>query len=546
MLRRRPSRAFGVIAIVIAGVAALPCKGLAQSQALPTVAKDLNVPTGFVAEKLYDVPRQQGSWVSMAIDAKGQIIASHEGGGLYRIQPSPIGQPKTPTQVEKLNVKLAGAHGLAFAFDSLYAMAGGVVRLRDTTGDGQFDSVKTILPINGRGEHGPHAIVPGAEGQWLYIIAGNGTKLPGWVTRDRVAKPAGKDGYSADGPQGWVMRISADGKQREVFAIGLRNAYGMAMNRDGELFTFDSDNEGFMGLPWYRPTNVYHVVSGADFGWRQGPRTLQPGAPDNLPPLLEVGPGSPAGVAFGTGARFPLKYQRALFASDWSYGRIYAVHLEPHGATYKGTEEVFASGRPLAVADLRIGKDGAMYFVTGGRGTESALYRIRWAGKELDPKPTRQVDDRAAKQRRLRDQLSAYHGKQHDKAIDAAWPHLDSEDRFVRYAARVAVEHQPLSSWKQRALEEKRPRAMLEAMIALARQGTKDDGDAVIDRLSSLNWGKLDTGSAWPCCVLMNWPSAAWECQSANGGNPSSRKSTDITRMKTGRPIARWSSAWLT
>ncbi len=37
-----------------------------------------------------------------------------------------------------------------------------------------------------------------------------------------------------------------------------------------ELFTYDSDMEFDIGVPWYRPTRINHVTSGAEFGWRSG------------------------------------------------------------------------------------------------------------------------------------------------------------------------------------------------------------------------------------------------------------------------------------
>jgi putative heme-binding domain-containing protein len=52
-----------------------------------------------------------------------------------------------------------------------------------------------------------------------------------------------------------------------------------------------------------------------------------------------------------------------------------------------------------------------------------------------------------------------------------AWPHLDDPDRFVRWAARTALEHQPLESWLNKALNEKQPERRIEAILAAARVG---------------------------------------------------------------------------
>src|SRR5206468_38663 len=104
--------------------------------------------------------------------------------------------------------------------------------------------------------------------------------------------------------------------------------------------------------------------------------------PDSLPAVVNVGIGSPTGVRFGTGAKFPAKYQRACFVMDWSYGRILAVHLTPEGAGYRGDFETLVAGKPLNVTDLEIGQDGAMYFTIGGRHTQGGLYRISYTGRE--------------------------------------------------------------------------------------------------------------------------------------------------------------------
>ena len=93
----------------------------------------------------------------------------------------------------------------------------------------------------------------------------------------------------------------------------------------------------------------------------------------------------------GLGAKFPAKYQDAIFAFDWAYGTIYAMHLTPTGATYRATKEEFVVGVPLNVTDGVIGKDGNFYFAVGGRGTDSALYRVKYVGSEpTDSRPARQ------------------------------------------------------------------------------------------------------------------------------------------------------------
>jgi putative heme-binding domain-containing protein len=82
---------------------------------------------------------------------------------------------------------------------------------------------------------------------------------------------------------------------------------------------------------------------------------------------------------------------------------------------------------------------------------------------------------------------------------------LDEEDRFIRWAARTAVEHQPAANWSERALTEKNAGRRVEALLALARVTGIDPqhrkptdapvdktmGAKIIAALQSLDWSKL-------------------------------------------------------
>ena len=165
--------------------------------------------------------------------------------------------------------------------------------------------------------------------------------------------------------------MDLDGDNVELFASGVRNAYDLAFNEHGELFTYDSDMESDLGMAWYRPTQVMHVVAGSEFGWRSGWSKWPDYYADVMPPLVETGRGSPTGVVAYNHFMFPTKYHNALFVGDWSEGRILAVKLERDGAGYKANTEVFLQGEPLNVTDLAVGPDGNLYFSTGGRSTVS-------------------------------------------------------------------------------------------------------------------------------------------------------------------------------
>jgi putative heme-binding domain-containing protein len=351
-------------------------------------ASELTLPEGFTAELLYSVPKSsQGSWVAMCEDPAGRLYVSDQYGGLYRVTPPALGSSDA-TQVEAVPLDLGQAHGLCWAFDSLYVVVAeggthepGLYRCRDTDGDDQLDLAVLLRAFDGSGEHGPHAVVLGPD-QKLWIVGGNHTKLPepidaSWMSRNwaedqllpRMDDPNGH-AVGIMAPGGWIVRTDENAKRWELWAAGFRNAYDLAFDEAGELYTFDSDMEWDVGLPWYRPARVCQVPPGADFGWRHGSGKWPSYYVDSMMATCDIGLASPTGVCFGTNSQFPSAYKRAFFAADWAYGTVYAVKGERF--------EPFVSGKPFPVTDLLIAKDGAMYLTTGGRRTQSGLYRVSW------------------------------------------------------------------------------------------------------------------------------------------------------------------------
>jgi putative heme-binding domain-containing protein len=132
---------------------------------------------------------------------------------------------------------------------------------------------------------------------------------------------------------------------------------------------------------------------------------------------------------------------------------------------------------------MQVGPDGAVYFTTGGRGTQSGLYRITHPGVHAIDSDFVAADANAQKARALRHELESFHGHRDAKAVAAAWPQLGSSDRYLRYAARIALESQPVDEWKSKAIGETNPEAALTALLALARVGTSSDQSDLFDAL---------------------------------------------------------------
>jgi putative heme-binding domain-containing protein len=479
----------------------------------PLAGDQLNMANGFQAELLYVVSgSEQGSWVCMTIDDQGRLIVSDQADkGLFRIT---LADPESEAEhkVEKIPVNISGAQGLEWAFDALYAhvSGGGLFRVTDSDDDDILDSVEPLPSAKGSGEHGNHAVLTSYEGDDLFVAAGNHTDLPMQVVKGASPAPWQEDlllprRWDANGhargrlaPGGWICRVTPDGSEYRVFSYGFRNQYDLAINRFGDLFTFDSDMEWDMGSPWYRPTRICLVVSGADFGWRSGSGKWPAYYEDSLPPLIDIGPGSPTGVVSGQGTKFPPSFQDAIFALDWTFGTIYSVHLTPQGAGYTATAKEFVSGAPLPVTDAVIGADGSLYFVTGGRGTQSALYRVKYVGEAATRDLASDGPDLgppdAAKARALRHSLEEFHQRTDPQAIRLSWPHLSSPDRYLRHAARIAVESQPVEEWQQRALAETDIQARITTAVAIARCADASLLPRQLDNLLSLPVEQLTEG----------------------------------------------------
>ena len=476
----------------------------------------LKLPKGFKADHLYSPGlHNQGSWVSMTFDDKGRMIASDQHGSLYRLIIPAIGADSTQkVQVEKIYLQLPDdttafsrnigyCHGLLYAFQSLYVVINdegdrknsrrsGIYRLKDTDKDDQFDQITLLKPLEGEGEHGPHSLTLAPGGQSIFMIAGNFTRIPEmttytsrpkWENDNLLPLLLDPNGHDNNVPSngGWITQFDPEGNQFTLVSTGFRNPFDLAFNEYGDLFTFDSDMEWDFGTPWYRPIRISHVTSGSEFGWRPGSAKWSPHFADNLPAMVNIGQGSPTGVFSGLTAHFPEKYKRSIFAFDWSFGIIYAIQPKPSGAHYKASVEEFISGSPLPLTDGAIGPDGAMYFLTGGRRTESDLYRVYHKEHQTFAKPL--PSPSLSHAQKLRRKLESFHKGPDPEALAVAWPELNHPDRFIRFAARIALEQQPVSSWINKLQQKTDAVTLTQAAIAITRSGEKQYRDMLLQKL---------------------------------------------------------------
>lgn len=363
---------------------------------------------GFEIERVAE-PELVGSIVAITWGNRGRLIASRERGPILSVIDD--NGDGTYDRVVEYSNEVKNCQGLCMVFDDLYAVGDGpqgtgMYRLPDKNGDDVADEVQHIVKHKGNmGEHGPHDVVFGPDG-WLYHNMGNHA----WIIDEPQPETAVRGSYEGDllrpkfedarghargikVPGGSIWRFTPDGKQWWCETAGFRNEYDIAFNRKGDLFTFDSDMEWDVGMPWYRPVRINHCIPGAEFGWRSGAAKWPAYYFDSLPSAVDIGRGSPTGVVFYEHDQFPEEFQGAFLVCDWSMGRIITVKLDPQGASYTGEFENLVTGNPLNVSDIEVATDGSVIFSTGGRNTEGGIYRVTAYGAESNPASAETVAD---------------------------------------------------------------------------------------------------------------------------------------------------------
>ena len=233
--------------------------------------------SGFSIQEVISAEKT-GALISMTFNEFGNILAAKEGGPLLLLYDSNDDGVADSSRVYNDTVK--NIQGILPLNGDVFVVGEGtegtaLYRLSDTDGDGRVEEVATLVTFNGAiGEHGPHGLALGPDGL-IYVVAGNDTRLATKASENsplrhfyegdlvpRFEDPGGH-AVGVKAPGGIVLRTDVEGKTVEVVAGGIRNAYDLAFNRDGELFTHDSDMEWDEGLVWHLPTRILRVSPGA-------------------------------------------------------------------------------------------------------------------------------------------------------------------------------------------------------------------------------------------------------------------------------------------
>ncbi len=448
---------------------------------------------GFEVARLRTAAADESSWISLTQDPQGRMIISREDQGLLRMTLNE--SHDAVAQVEAIAVDLKECRGLAFHDGWLYANANnskGLYRLK-LNEVGTVEQMTCLREFPGSVGHGRNDLTI-ADG-WLYSIHGDSVDYPRDNITDLTSPLRHRSGDSQR--EGQLLRMNLSSGQWEVVCAGLRNPYGIAMYPSGELFSFDADNEFDMGTPWYRPTRFLALGAGGDIGYRTAEGRLPPrfhDQPENLPPVLTIGRSSPTAVFCDPMLAFPEPYRNAVYLLDWTYGRILAVNLAPRGVGWRAQAELFLQGRPLNVTDVATGPDGAMYLITGGRKTQSALYRVS-AKPGSDARLTAEPHEAAAKafadrQRLKREELELIARHRNDSQLEVIFDYLADADPLLRNRARIALERMPTSRWRARVMESATDATWLYAALALAQASEPTDVPMLLQ-----HWLEIDPKS---------------------------------------------------
>lgn len=347
---------------------------------LPTLANaqpvvpGLRVPEGFEVVEYADAALANDIY-TMTIDPRGRIVVA--GRDYIRLLLDKNNDGMADAAVP-LAAPKDGAMGLLWEGDYLYYTGDGGLRRLHIKDDKPVGAAELLCKLKTGGEHDAHAIRRGPDG-WLYVLCGNNAQV------DKLVQPASSSPIQKP-IAGCVLRLSPDFKTREIVAHGFRNPYDMDFDPSGELFTFDSDNERCVSLPWYEPMRFYHVWWGGHHGWLSPQHAsfwrMPPYFLDVVPPACSLTRGSPTGCVCYRHGQFPEKYRGGFFLCDWTFGQIHHVKLYRHDSEYLGESKVFlrATGEngfaPTAAAVHP--ETGDLFVSIGGRGTRGAVYRIRY------------------------------------------------------------------------------------------------------------------------------------------------------------------------
>lgn len=327
------------------GLAFVPLVAFGQGDAKPnepTYEGKLRVPPGF---SVTEFARVRGARF-MALGPDGAVYVSQPNAGQVTrlVDQNKDGIAEQPTVAA---TGLDRPHGLTFRDGQLYvANTGAVVRLTLDASGKAMGSAETVAKYSSGGGHWTRTVVFGRDGG-MYVSIGSSCNVCVEADSDRAS----------------VVRFNADGKGGRVYARGLRNAVGMAVNpTTGAIWVTQNERDNLrpnhQDLP---PEEINILAEGGHFGWPYcyGDRQPTPDAvanepnrcPSTIPPALPLQAHSaPLGIAFLDRA--------SAFPQGWRSSALVAYHGSWNRDTPTGAKVVRVltrDGKPVGVEDFIVG-----------------------------------------------------------------------------------------------------------------------------------------------------------------------------------------------
>ena len=277
--------------------------------------------------------------------------------------------------------------GIAFRDDYVYiANTGEVVRFRyDKQTSKRLGDGEHILDLPPGGGHFTRTLAFGKDGQHLYISVGSSGNIDIEKDQRRAA----------------ILICDPDGKNARIFASGLRNSVGLAVEPvTGAVWAAVNERDALGdNLP---PDYLTSVEDGGFYGWPYSyigdnvdPR-VQPQKPDLvakaiIPDVLLGAHAAPLQFAFYTGEQFPESYRGGAFnAEHGSWNRASRAGYQVTFVAFKDGKAAAdpvpfltgfvpnpggfrVSGRPVGVT---VASDGALLVSDDGA---NVIYRITYS-----------------------------------------------------------------------------------------------------------------------------------------------------------------------
>ncbi len=294
--------------------------------------------------------------IYVAVDQQGSLGRTPGGGRIVRCL-----DEDRDGKVDKVTTfaKVEHPRGVVYRAGKVYVMHPPTLSVfYDDDGDGVADGNKVLVTglttnqIDDRGgDHTTNGVRLGIDG-WLYIGVGD----------YGIKQAKGTDGKTISLRGGGIVRVRPDGMELEVYCMGLRNPFDIAIDPMMNLFTRDNTNDG---AGW--DTRVSHLMQTAQYGYTQ---LFANFTDETMPTLGTFGGGGGTGGVFIQDYRWPKRYRDRLYTGDWGRSEVYRHDITAHDPTFDLTQEVFLKA-PRATG-MDIDADGHLY-VASWRGGDASV-----------------------------------------------------------------------------------------------------------------------------------------------------------------------------